>query len=290
MARPLRIAFPGAVYHITSRGDRQEDIFEDDTDRRTWLAVLGDALARFDAGVFAWCLMDNHYHLILHTRQANLSLLMRQLNGLYTQRYNHRHDQVGHVFQGRFKAILVDRDAYLLEVCRYVDLNRVRAGLVAHPEDWPWCSFPAMAGRTPCPPWLEREQLWSCMLGRDVTSAQDAQHGARAYADWVQAGQGVRLWAEHLRQQMYLGDEAYVQRMQSRAHAVALQQVEVPRPQKASPLSLDDWRKRCSTRDDAVRMAHTASKQTLSSIARELGLSVSRVSRIVSGFEAKGKT
>jgi putative transposase len=90
--------------------------------------------------------MDNHYHFVLHTRQPNLSLLMRHINGVYTQRFDRRHGKVGHLFQGRYKAILVDRDAYLLEVCRYVELNRVRANLVEHPAQWPWCSYHALTG------------------------------------------------------------------------------------------------------------------------------------------------
>jgi len=133
MARPLRIEFPGAVFHVTSRGDRRESIFADDVDREDFLAVLAVALDRFDAQSLAYCLMGNHYHLVLYTCQANLSLLMRQINGAYTQRFNRRHGKVGHVFQGRFKAILVDRESYLLELCRYVELNPVRAGMVGQP-------------------------------------------------------------------------------------------------------------------------------------------------------------
>ena len=110
MARPLRIEFPGAIYHVTSRGDRREPIFVDDEDRRAMLMVWAQGMQRFDAQVLAYCLMGNHYHLVLHTRQANLSMLMRHLNGVYTQAYNRRHGKGGHVFQGRFKAILVDRD------------------------------------------------------------------------------------------------------------------------------------------------------------------------------------
>ena len=115
MARPLRIEFSGAIYHVTSRGDRREVIFEDDVDRRSFLEVVSQALRRFDAVALAYCLMDNHYHFVIHTRRANLSRLMRQINGVYTQAYNRRHHKVGHLFQGRFKGILVDRDAYLLE-------------------------------------------------------------------------------------------------------------------------------------------------------------------------------
>jgi REP element-mobilizing transposase RayT len=138
MSRPLRVEFPGALYHVTARGDRREPIFEDDEDRRALLEVLSRALERFDASYLAYCLMSNHYHFVLETHRANLSRLMRHVNGVYTQRCNRRHQRVGHLFQGRFKAILVDRDAYLLEVCRYVDLNPVRARLVKRAEDWAW--------------------------------------------------------------------------------------------------------------------------------------------------------
>src|SRR5437868_13841465 len=115
MSRPLRIEFPGTVYHVTSRGDRREPIFEDDVDREALLATVAHAMERFDAEVLAYCLMGNHYHFVLHTRQANLSVLMRHVNGVYTQSFNRRHGKVGHLFQGRFKAILVDRDAYLIQ-------------------------------------------------------------------------------------------------------------------------------------------------------------------------------
>jgi len=121
MSRPLRIEFPDAVHHVTSRGDRREAIYRDDADRATQLEIIGQAMDRFDAQVLAYCLMGNHCHLVLHTRSGNLSRLMRHVNGVHTQAYNGRHGVVGHLFQGRFKAILVDRDAYLLALCRYME-------------------------------------------------------------------------------------------------------------------------------------------------------------------------
>ena len=133
MSRPLRIEFPGANYHVTSRGDRREPIFEDDTDRAALLGVVVEGMRPYDAQVLAYCLMGNHDHFVLHTRRANMSRLMRNLNSVYTQAYNRRHRKVGHLFQGRFKAILVDRDDYLLEVCRYVELNPVRTRMVTGP-------------------------------------------------------------------------------------------------------------------------------------------------------------
>ena len=109
MARPLRIEFAGAYYHLTARGDRQEDIFVDDGDREDFLDLLGKVCGRFEWTIHAWCLMSNHYHLVAETAHPNLSRGMRQLNGVYTQRFNRRHSRVGHVFQGRYTAILATR-------------------------------------------------------------------------------------------------------------------------------------------------------------------------------------
>ena len=194
MARPLRIEFADAVYHVTARGNRQEPIFLDDHDRRLFLDLLAQAFDRFDAGALAYCLMGNHYHLVLRTRQPNLSALMRHVNGVFTQRVNRRHGKVGHVFQGRFKAILVDRDAYLLEVCRYVDLNPVRAGMVASARDWPWSSYQALTGASPVPPWLDATLLHGMLLGHTPTTPADGVQAQRLYADLVAAAREVPLW------------------------------------------------------------------------------------------------
>jgi putative transposase len=145
MARPLRIEYPGALYHVTSRGNAGQKIFWTDKDRRYFIELLAYIIERFRWVCYAYCLMDNHYHLVIETREANLSKGMRQLNGIYTQKYNWKHHRTGHVFQGRYKAIIVDRDAYLLEVCRYVVLNPVRAHAVEKIEDWKWSSYRATA-------------------------------------------------------------------------------------------------------------------------------------------------
>ena len=154
MARPLRIVFSGALYHMTSRGDGREDIYLDDDDRNRWLEVLGDVHDRFNWVVHAYCLMSNHYHLIAETPDGNLAQGMRQLNGVFTQRFNRAHQRVGHVFQGRYKSILVERDAYLLELARYVVLNPVRARMVRTADEWPWSSYRATSGLSSAPNWL----------------------------------------------------------------------------------------------------------------------------------------
>lgn len=293
MSRPLRIEFPGAIYHVTSRGDRREPIFDDDADRRTFLDVVGAALDRFDACALAYCLMGNHYHLVLHTRRANLSMLMRHINGVYTQSYNRRYRKVGHLFQGRFKAILVDRDAYLLEVCRYVDLNPVRASMVPHPADWPWSSYRAHVG-SPAPlSWLDTPSVHGYLLGRDVANSRDARRAAQRYENLVEQGKDVRLWDAALRQQIYLGDESFIQRMQSLLEPERARAAEVPRKQRRTrPDSIQAYLK-AYERDEAIVKACREGGHTLSAIAREVGLSVSRVSRIISAYElggAKGKT
>jgi REP element-mobilizing transposase RayT len=303
MARPLRIEFPGAVYHVTTRGDRREAIFIDDTDRATLLDVLALGLERFDAAALAYCLMGNHYHFVLQTRQANLSRLMRHVNGVYTQRFNRRHDKVGHLFQGRFKAILVDSDAYLLTLCRYVELNPVRAGWADAPAAWAWSSCRAHVGAAPVPPWLDTRGLHAQLLGRDAATAGDAARAARRYALLVGSEPDLQLWPGALQQQIYLGDAGFVARMQALALPQTAADKEVPRIQRrppgagespgASPANAEPWPAQTQARALALWRACKEGGATMTALAARCGLSVSRVSRLIAGAEremAKGKT
>ena len=217
MPRSLRLEYPGAIYHVTTRGTRQAAIFLDDQDRASLLSILAHALKECDAQAFAYCLMGNHYHFVLQTRQANLAVLMRRINSVYSLAFNRRHGRCGHVFEGRYKALHVDRDAYLLEVCRYVDLNPVRAGLVESPVRWGWSSYRANSGAVPPPPWLATREVHG-FLPADGTRSEA---GGRRYADWVAAGRGVRLWANALRQGQYLGDDAFIERVEKAAKGTA---------------------------------------------------------------------
>jgi REP element-mobilizing transposase RayT len=289
MARPLRIEFPGALYHVTSRGDRREDIFVDDADRATLLAVLAQGLGRFDAQLLSHCLMSNHYHLVVHTRQGRLSALMRHVNGVYTQAFNRRHGKEGHLFQGRYKAVLVDREAYLLESCRYVELNPVRAGLVAQPQGWPWSSYRAHVGQAEVPAWLGSAELHGYLLGRDAQAAADRAKAARAYAKWVAAGRDVDLWAEGLRRQIYLGDDEFVQKMLDAATPTARRSTSVPKPQRSVPRTLKQWLARCDSREEALRQAHRASGLTMTALAAELGLTPARVGQLIARAERKAE-
>lgn len=292
MSRPLRIEFPGAVYHVTSRGDRREPIYRDDEDREAQLAVIAQAMERFDAQVLAYCLMGNHYHLVLQTRQANLSRLMRQVNGVYTQAFNRRHGVAGHLFQGRFKAILVDRDAYLLALCRYVERNPVAAGLVATAKDWRWSSCRAHAGHDGVPPWLDSDGLYGQLLGRPVKSKGDRTKAAQQYAALVEDDpvDGSAFWQEALRGQIFLGDENFVARMQAQAPGAQRQAVDIPKAQRRAPFDLKQCLAEGADRDQAMLSAYRDHGMTMSAIAAVAGLSVSRVSRVIKALEAKGKT
>lgn len=290
MSRPLRIEFPGALYHVTSRGDRREDIFVDDTDRARLLAVVAQGLARFDAQLFSYCLMSNHYHFVLHTRQGRLSALMRHINGVYTQAFNRRHGKVGHLFQGRFKAILVDREAYLLAVCRYVELNPVRVGMVAGAADWPWSSHRAHVGLAQPPEWLGSGELHGHLLGRDVASSADRTRAKKAYAALVASGRDANLWADGLNRQIYLGDDDFVQRMQDAATPAAQRSRVVPKVQRALPRTLKQWLAHCATREEALRQAHAVSGFTMTALAAELGLTTARVGQLIARAERLTQT
>ena len=161
MGRPLRLEFPGAIYHVTSRGDRQEDIYETEGDRLLFLAVFGEVCKSYNWICHGYCLMTNHYHLLIETPDANLSQGMRQLNGVYSQKFNRIHKRVGHVFQGRYKAIMVEKESYLLELTRYIVLNPVRAKMVYFAQEWEWSSYRAMIGQSTLPFWLHTDWILS---------------------------------------------------------------------------------------------------------------------------------
>ena len=290
MSRPLRIEFPGAIYHVTARGDRREPIYRDDADRTAQLHVIAQAMERFDAQVLAYCQMGNHFHLVLHTRQGNLSRLMRHINGVYTQRFNRRHGLVGHLFQGRFKAILVDRDAYLMALCRYVERSPVAAGLVEMADEWAWSSYRAHVCKAPTPLWLDSDGLHGYLLGRSVASDRDRARAAQKYAALVtDADEGeASLWQTGLRQQVFLGDEDFVARMQALASTEQRSAVDIPKAQRKSPSTLQDCLRRTAGRPEALRIAYRERGITMTAMAKELQLSVSRISRLIAAAEAVG--
>jgi len=279
MARPLRIEYPGAVYHITSRGNAGHNIYQDDQDRKTFLNVLAEVVKKCNWYCHAYCLMDNHYHLLIETPEANLSYGMRQLNGIYTQRYNRRHRNVGHIFQGRFKSILVDKENYLLELSRYIVLNPVRAKLVESPDKWPWGSYRATAGLIKAPEYL----LVDWILGLFGTNRKLAQ---KHYQQFVRQGINDESPMDDLQEQIILGDKAFVEKIQEMIKDKE-DIVEIPRKQRfAGRQSLEELFSNTAElkkelRNQKIARAHIEYGYTLKEIADSIGVHYTTVSKIV---------
>jgi putative transposase len=207
MARPLRIEFSGALYHVTSRGNERRPIFRSDHDRRTFLEFLGQAATRFGWSVTAYVLMTNHFHLVIQTPEPNLSRGMHWLNSRYAGWFNWKRERSGHLFQGRFKSFLIEKEAYFAEVLRYVVLNPVRAKMVERPEDYRWSSYRATAGLAGAPEWLDLPSAYLA-FGLDEAAAQSEYRG------FVQAkiGSQERLW-DKVANAIYLGTEEWAKKM-----------------------------------------------------------------------------
>lgn len=284
MTRPLRIDLAGGLYHVTSRGDRREPIFYDNGDRLDWLSLLEQVCERFDWRCHAYCQMTNHYHVVVETPQANLSRGMRHLNGVYTQRFNRRHGLVGHLFQGRFKAVLVERDAHLLELARYVVLNPVRAGMTADAADWRWSSYAAMAGAVPPPPWLTTDWLLSQF-------SQERNAARMLYVDFVRAGVGQAPIWEGLRHQLFLGSERFVEETIGTRLADGVDLTEIcaaHRRALAKPLTCYDANHR--NRREAMAQAYLDGGYAMREIADHFRVHYATVSRAVRWLEAGNKT
>jgi putative transposase len=181
MARPLRIEYAGAFYHITARGNERKDIFKSARDREKFLCYLQSATERYGAIIHTYCLMNNHFHLLLETPSGNLSQIMRHVNGAYATYFNAKRRRAGHLFQGRYKGILVEADEYAKELSRYIHLNPVRVGAVESPGDYHWSSYSGYVGRKKPPAWLARNFILG-YFGSKETRAQ------REYQDFVEAG------------------------------------------------------------------------------------------------------
>lgn len=266
MARPLRIEYAGAVYHVTGRGNERQDIFRDDRDRIKFLEIVHQVCDRFNWLCHAYCLMTNHYHLLVETIDPTLSRGMRQLNGVYTQAFNRHHSRVGHLFQGRFKAILVEKDAYLLELCRYIVLNPVRANMVRSAKDWKWSSYRATAGMEG--PFLLLTVDW--ILSQYDTHRLKAQ---KEYRHFVPAGRETSPWKD-LKGQIYLGTDAFVESLPkpSKLQEVPRHQRLVGRPSLVEILRQADD-------NVAIAEAYREHGYTMKEIADHLNVHYATISR-----------
>ena len=278
MSRPLRLEFSGALYHITSRGDHRDSIYVEDADFELFLSILSDVCKQYNWIIHAYCLMTNHYHLLVETPSANLSKGMRQLNGVFSQSINHKYRRVGHLFQGRYKAILVDKDAYLLELCRYIILNPVRANMVVSPDEWLWSSWHSMIGHQSSPGWLGTDRLLSLF-------ANNREEAIKEYISFVKNGAGKSIW-DNLQHQVFLGDDEFVELQQSRQENLTGDLQEIPYKQRRKPsLALKHYQQQSKSRNEAIIKAYQSGSYTLKEIGDYFELHYSRISRIV----AKGK-
>ncbi len=224
VARPLRLSYPGAVYHVMARGHGRVSAYRDDADREAFLEILGAVAGEHAWAVHGYCLMGNSYDLLVETPRGDLSAGMRSVSGRYAQAFNRRHRRRGPLFEGRFRATLVQKASHLLELCRYVVLNPVRAKLVERPEQWSWSNYRATAGLSTAPAWLAVD--WTlAMFARTPTVAR------LRYRRFVRAGRGAASPFEAVEGQIYLGDAKFVKRMQAKAAQWA-EVDEIPRAQR----------------------------------------------------------
>jgi putative transposase len=280
MARQLRIEYPNAVYHVTSRGNARSDIFIDDTDRENFLGVTGKVVTRYNWLCHAYCLMDNHYHLLIETPDGNLSQGMRQLNGIYTQAFNRRHGRVGHILQGRFKAVIVEKESHLLELCRYVVLNPVRAGMVKEPQKWCWSSYRFTGSVAKKEPYLSTEWILS-QFGQTKTEAR------KKYRQFVYDGMGEREapW-QKLKGQVILGSEMFIERVRELLGSKEKIR-EIPRLQRFAgrpaleALFPTGEHHAKNARNPAIFKAHVSYGYTLKEIADYLDIHYTTVSKII---------
>jgi len=209
MSRPWRIEYEGALYHLLSRGNERSDIFMSDKDRSSFLDAVGEMSERFAIDVFAYVLMDNHYHLLVRTRRANLKKAMQWFGTTYTQRFNRRHFRSGHLFQGRYKSIIIQNDSYLLQLSYYIHRNPLRAGIVKRLAGYRWSSYNVYAYGRKIPKWLSTSLILSQFAG-----AQDCH---RSYREKVQkyASEEKRLF-EDLRHGLILGSKQFVEKIRKK--------------------------------------------------------------------------
>lgn len=279
MARPLRIEYDGAVYHVTSRGNERKNIFRDDEDRLLFLDILKKVNEKHNWLCHAYCLMNNHYHLVIETPDGNLSKGMRQLNGVYTQTFNKRHDRVGHIFQGRYKAILVSKESHLLETCRYVVLNPVRAKATETPEEWKWSSYRSTTGLEKPHPCLTIDWI----LGQFSTKRGFA---IKKYRGFVKAGIGESTIWTSVKGQIILGKEDFVEKYidHVRKHEgikeIPRSQRYVNRPALAQLFKTDTMKNKLK-RNKKIREAATRFGYSQNEISNHLGMHYSTISRLL---------
>ncbi|MFH1404530.1 MAG: transposase [Patescibacteria group bacterium] len=280
MARPLRVEYPGALYHVVSRGNEQKNIFKDNVDRLKFLDWVKDAIEIHNLICHAYCLMNNHYHILIETPDANLSKAMRDINGNYTQWFNSRHRRAGHLLQGRYKSFIIEKETYLLEVARYIVLNPVRAKFVKHPNEWKWSSYKSTAGHNKIPDWLHTD--WT--LGFFGKNRKKAQNN---YRQFVKDGMNADDPHNEAKNGFLLGSPQFIHWIWETKTRGSEKLIEHTREQRivGRPTlnELFDGIQTLKERDGAIKMARMRCGYTAVEISRHVSLHPSVIGRISKG-------
>lgn len=286
MSRQLRIEYPGAFYHVTTRGNQKQPIILCDRDRSVIIGYIKEAMAKFNAKTHVYCLMQNHYHLLLETLLGNLSKILHFINTSYSVYFNKKHARTGHLFQGRYKAILIEKDTYALELSRYIHLNPVRAGIVAFPEEYPWSSYREYMGIRTTESWLNTAYMLG-YFGQDLGIARSR------YADFVveAIGQKAENPLKKAGRSLILGSEDFIARIKKEFLVDTPENREVPaiRSLKEKPpldiihrtVEQSLGRKNRYARNAAIFLCRKRTDYTLADVAGFYGISKSAVAKIV---------
>ena len=284
MARNLRVEYPGAVYHVISRGNAKQKIFLNDFDYSIFLGILLKTVKRFNWLCHAYCLMSNHYHLLIETPDGNLSAGMREVNGVYGLRFNKGHKRVGHVFQDRYKAILIEKEVYLLELCRYIVLNPVRAGIVESPGDYIWSSYRQTAGLFKKEDSLLHADWVLSQFGNNLDSAR------REYIRFVADGIDISSPFDEVQGRIVLGGDEFTKNIGEYLDD-SRELLDIPRDQRfidrptLEELFATDIARGSRSRNQKIYDAHVRYGYNQKKISRHLGLHFSTISRIISSVE-----
>ncbi len=302
MARPLRLELPGAVYHLTTLGNAGQPVFREAEDSALFLEIVGQACERFDWRCLAYCLLPDRYHLVVETRRATLARGMRQINGRYTQAFNRRRGLGGHLFQGRYRAVMVEKPGFVAAVCSETLRRPLELGLTGDAAAWRWSSCRATLGRLPpgraAPDWLAVKDVLAlfgdgpAVDGPEVDGqpTSDLATARRRFEAALRETEGPSVW-ENLRHQVFLGSEAFVAEMRERARTEAGRRgslAEIPKAQwQAPPPPLERFAAEAASRDEAMARAYLSGAYSQGSIAAHFGVHYSTVSRAVRRFEKK---
>jgi len=286
VGRPLRIEYAGALYHITSRGNERKNIFLDEFDRIKFLEILKDYHDRFGTLIHSYVLMDNHYHLILETPKGNLLKVMHGINGGYTGYFNRKYKRAGHLFQGRYKGILIEKDTYLIPLSRYVHLNPLRAKIVKTPEEYGWSSYPGYIGKGKEYEWVE----YSWVLSKFGKDRSTARRRYRKYVEDVLKEQAENPLKE-LHGQVILGTEEFIEKVKrifkgrqlSREIIERKRLVENPQPDEIIRIVAGAFGVKVESLKDTGRRANTAKKVAIYLVQRYAGLSNDEIGKIFGG-------